>query len=223
MIFKGVLMSDSKDKSTGGRRLSKAEIERTEAFKMTSSDLESNGYVLKDLTATAVQANVLGIVMGGALSAPFIAVFFITGKWNGEFYSALQYAIVLVCSFVSIIIHELIHGTSWAIFLKDHFKNIAFGVAWEALMPYCTCKVPMRRGPYVFGLLMPCITLGVVPGIVSIVIGSSVLLFYSAIMIVSAGGDLLIFMLVIRSKLKGDVLFLDHPTEVGLVAFVKEK
>ena len=39
--------------------------------------------------------------------------------------------------------------------------------------------------------------------------------------VICAGGDLLIFFLIMKSKLKGDVLFLDHPTDVGLAAFVK--
>ena len=88
-------------------------------------------------------------------------------------------------------------------------------------MPYCTCKEPLRKGQYITGLLLPFIILGVIPGIFSCIFASFPLFIYSVMMMICAGGDILIFFLIMKSKLKGDVLFLDHPTDVGLAAFVK--
>ena len=122
----------------------------------------------------------------------------------------------------SIIIHELLHGTDWIIFTKGKFKSIAFGVVWQALMPYCTCKEPLRKGHYIVGLVLPFIILGIIPCIIACAIGSIALLLFGCMMIVCAGGDLLILVLILKTGLKGDVLFLDHPTDVGLAAFVKE-
>ena len=75
---------------------------------------------------------------------------------------------------------------------------------------------------YIAGLLMPCITLGVIPAVIAIITGNSLIMMYAALMIICAGGDLFILCLIIKKMpRKKDVLFLDHPTAIGLVCFVK--
>ena len=44
-----------------------------------------------------------------------------------------------------IIVHELIHGITWAIFAKNHFHAIDFGIVWSTLSPYCTCFKPLKN------------------------------------------------------------------------------
>lgn len=213
-------MDDQKAQS--GRTLSKAEKERSEIFAKVTLDLESRGYSKKDLTVSTVKANVLGTLAGVIVASPIAAVFLITGGIQTFSDSPVALMIMFPAFVLSIVVHELLHGTGWALFAKNGFKNIAFGVVWSALMPYCTCKVPLRKGPYILGLVLPLIILGIIPGILACVFGSYALLIYGLLMTVCAGGDLLVLFLIIRSHLKGDVLFLDHPTDVGLVGFVKE-
>jgi hypothetical protein len=42
--------------------------------------------------------------------------------------------IVLIAT-IGIILHELIHGITWAKYTKDGFKSIRFGVLWKFLTP----------------------------------------------------------------------------------------
>jgi hypothetical protein len=39
--------------------------------------------------------------------------------------------IVLIKLTIGIILHELIHGITWAKYTKDGFKSIRFGVLWK--------------------------------------------------------------------------------------------
>ena len=212
-------MDEQKNKE---RKLSKAEIERTERFAKLSSELEEQGYKKQNLTVSATAANVAGLGLGFLLAIPVIAAYYFMGKWNGYEPSKIALFLSIPAFILSIIIHELLHGSGWIMFTKGKLKSIAFGVVWEALMPYCTCKEALRKGQYIIGLMLPCIVLGYIPGIISCFNGNGVLLGYSVLMIVSAGGDLMVMLLILKSKLKGDVLFVDHPTEIGLAAFVKE-
>ena len=77
---------------------------------------------------------------------------------------------------------------------------------------------------YILGSMMPMTILGVVLGIVSIFVGSFILLAISVIQIIGGAGDILITTMLLFHKTKGkDVVLLDHPTKIGLVAFEKEK
>lgn len=205
-----------------GRKLTKAEIERTERFKKIAEEFEAKGYKRVDLTVTAAKANVFGTLTGIGVATPFGLAFMLTGNLDYHSTSPLVFFLCVLAFVVSIVVHELLHGTGWALFAKNKFKSIAFGVVWQQLMPYCTCKEPLKKGPYIVGLVLPLIILGIIPSIVACILGSYLLILYGMLMIICAGGDLLILFLILKTKLKGDVLFLDHPTDVGLISFVKE-
>ncbi|KEH97129.1 metalloprotease family protein [Clostridium massiliodielmoense] len=40
--------------------------------------------------------------------------------------------------FVGIVVHESIHGITWAVFCKKKWRAIGFGVDWSTLTPYCS-------------------------------------------------------------------------------------
>lgn len=222
--FQGINMENKQSTDTQAkdtRKLTKDEIKRTELFNKTTEDLGSQGYRRENITVSSGKANLFGI-LAGAVPANVLAVAFYisTNTIYGDIDNLWMFLAIPIF-LASIIIHELLHGTGWILFTKGKFKSIAFGVVWKALMPYCTCKEPLRKGQYITGLLLPFIILGVIPGIFSCIFASFPLFIYSVMMMICAGGDLLIFFLIMKSKLKGDVLFLDHPTDVGLAAFVK--
>lgn len=210
-------------KEPHGRKLTKAESIRIKQFALTAADLEEKGYKLHNLTVSTVKANVLGIVAGCVLALPFVLAFHFTTGLNNHIIKPVYLILCPLAMIVSIVVHELLHGAGWLPFTKGKFKSIAFGVIWEALMPYCTCKEALRKGQYLVGLVMPLLILGIIPSAVALVIGSFYLLVYGVVMIICAGGDILILFLILKTKLKGDVLFVDHPSEVGLAAFVKEE
>ncbi|WP_293904833.1 DUF3267 domain-containing protein [Sphingobacterium sp. UBA5670] len=76
-------------------------------------------------------------------------------------------------------VHELIHGVVFAIFAKNGFKSIKFGVVWKMLTPYAHCKEPLPVRAYILGVIMPFILLGLLPGIYAIFSGNLPLLLFS--------------------------------------------
>ena len=122
---------------------------------------------------------------------------------------------------VLIVVHELIHGITWSLFAKGGFrKNIEFGFIVQSLTPYCTCKAPMGKVAYVLGSLMPCIVLGILPSIAGFLLKDALVFGLGAMMILSAGGDLLVTQMILTHKTDAkEILFFDHPTEIGLVTF----
>lgn len=120
---------------------------------------------------------------------------------------------------LGIVVHELIHGITWARFAKNGFKSIKFGVLWKMLTPYCHCKEPLNVSQYMIGAIMPAIILGFIPSILAIFIGNLGLLIFGMFFTLAAGGDFLIINLI-RKENKDD-LVQDHPSEAGCYIYRK--
>ena len=110
-------------------------------------------------------------------------------------------------------VHELIHGVVFAVFAKNGFKSIKFGVVWKMLTPYAHCKEPLPIRSYMLGVIMPFILLGLLPGIYAIFSGNLPLLLFSIFFSGGAAGDFMILNLIYKEN--EDNLVLDHPTEGG--------
>ena len=172
--------------------------------------------------------NLLFICIGSSpysLAVPFAVIFFLVNRdfamdFGDHFY--VKWTILLVAALFLTVVHELIHGLTWGLFAKERFKSIEFGVIWKMLTPYCTCKEPLKKNQYIVGSLMPCLILGILPCIISWFNQNIWVLLMGVIMIMGAGGDLLISKMILSSKNRQSGLYLDHPTEVGLVVFTKE-
>lgn len=121
--------------------------------------------------------------------------------------------IVIATIIIGIILHELIHGVTWAIFAKNGFKSIKFGILLKMLTPYCHCKEPLKVKQYVIGAIMPSIILGLLPAILAISLGNVILLAFGTLFTVVAFGDFMIIYLL-KSENK-DSYVLDHPSEAG--------
>lgn len=73
-----------------------------------------------------------------------------------------------------------------------------------------------------FGALAPTILLGVIPAVVGLAIDSGTWLAVGSLMIFGGGGDMAIVAKLLRFKPPtNDVLYLDHPSEGGVVAFTR--
>ena len=68
---------------------------------------------------------------------------------------------------------------------------------------------------------MPCLVLGVIPSIAACFTHNLWLLAAGLLMTAAAGGDLLIASLILKNKMPVGTLYLDHPTEIGLVCFTR--
>lgn len=209
--------------------LSKREEKRTELFMKKAADLEESGYQERDLSMSIVKANVMALFYPVPLIAFLLLAYllkqpFRLGGFAREYLTAgtslMVSLIVLAGLLLLVMVHELLHGITWAVFAPGHLRDIEFGVAKDLLTPYCSCKSPLKKGQYLLGAFMPCLILGILPGIAGIVIGSSGLLLVSILMIFAAGGDLAVIAGVLfHHHVKDDALFFDHPYQCGVVVF----
>ena len=215
-----------------GHVLTEAEIRRQAAFDEKEKKLLEKGYKRQDIVISVLTANFVGIL----LTLPFVAL--IVGGYilrngvpnkpevldtNPGLYFAAIFG-VIVATIALTVLHEKIHGWFWSIGAENGAKDIEFGFQKETLTPYCTCGSPLSKSIYILGSMMPMTILGVILGVVSIFVGFFPLLFIAVIQTIGGAGDILISAMLLKRKTKGkDIVLLDHPTKIGLVAFEKER
>lgn len=116
----------------------------------------------------------------------------------------------LVIFFLSIVVHELLHGLGyWLGGAK--WSEVKFGV--KQLTPYAHCQVPLKVWPYRFAVALPGLVLGVAPAVIALFTGSWLLMAYGTLMTASAAGDMLILWLL--RDVPPTALVQDHPSKVG--------
>ncbi|MBQ5955496.1 MAG: DUF3267 domain-containing protein [Firmicutes bacterium] len=202
------------------RKLTEKEQIRLERFNEVAASMEEQGYRKTLLTVSILWANVFAIFLLLAVAVIGIVLFVL--KYDDLFgkLSILESVILIIIFLALIVIHELIHGIGWSLSTKDGFKDIEFGVMLDSLTPYCTCSQPLSKGQYILGAMLPLITLGILPMIAGILIGSFYTMMMGVIMTSSAAGDILIVLKILRYKSRAkDVVYMDHPTEAGGVIF----
>ena len=116
---------------------------------------------------------------------------------------------------IGTLIHEALHGITWAILGKKSFRNIHFGVDLKKLTPYCHFKVPIKKNAYIIGTLMPFLVLGLCPMIISILCSSLFTLFWGILFTFAASGDLVCYWNI--KKIKSQSYILDHPEKLGCI------
>ena len=211
------------DQNEKKRKLTPAEERRLAAYEAISQELAEQGYRRTELTVGIVKANIFAMIMGIPV-AVIGFILFLAVNWGRDIHwmSGNMMLLIVLAMLVLIVVHELIHGVTWALFADHHFGDIEFGFMKEYLTPYCTCKCPLTKGKYIIGALMPLLILGLLPMAVGIGIGSFFWLLLGIIMTVSAGGDIMIVMMIMKYKSQAeDILYLDHPTQAGGVLFEK--
>ena len=120
-------------------------------------------------------------------------------------------------------VHEGIHALTCAMFAKDHWKSIRFGVIWKALTPYCTCAQPMKRGQYIHGAAMPTLVLGIGLSAAAALTGVFWVFILAIAMIFGGGGDFTIILKILLHRQRGkEAVYYDHPYECGDVVFEKD-
>ncbi|MCR5013472.1 MAG: DUF3267 domain-containing protein [Bacteroidales bacterium] len=210
------------------RKLSEKEQRRLAVFEENCEKLTQQGYKKTKLTISIVKANLFVFL----LAIPVIGLGVLLFVWQNPASllrpvsqeSFLSFILFFASFVVLIVVHELIHGLTWGLLSEHHFKDIEFGLMKEFLTPYCACLVPLSKGHYILGALMPCIILGILPLVIGILIGSGTLLWIGIIMTLAAGCDIMIVAKVLAFKPEStskEVLIYDHPTQAGSVVFEK--
>ena len=190
------------------------------------------GYSREQLTIDLVRANVVGLLSIIPITLLFGLPYYLIWKEQftinklRDFLEGFSSAVVgsgAVAIFVvmigGIVVHELIHGITWARYTKKGFRSIKFGILWKMLTPYCHCKEPLRLREYVTGAMAPGIVVGILPAIIAIIIGSVPLLLFGIFFTMAASGDVMIINLLRNEK--RDDLVLDHPSEAGCYIYRK--
>ncbi|MBT8399572.1 MAG: DUF3267 domain-containing protein [Rhodothermia bacterium] len=113
---------------------------------------------------------------------------------------------------LSIPVHEGLHALGMIV-TGTPASAISFGAKLRQGIVYIHCDRPMSLRSYRFTLLLPVAVTGVLPAVVSVAVGSQWIAVYSALMIVSAVGDM--EMVWRLRRLPGETLVRDHPDELG--------
>ena len=214
------MKKDSAKEKEKQRRLSPAEEKRLKRFEETCAELERQGYVKKELTVGIVKANVVTMLLAIPICAVCVLLFHLVNPGSSYALDFTGMIVWLVSMFALTVVHEGVHGLTWSRFTPNGFRDIDFGFMKEYLTPYCTCATPLSKGAYIAGALMPLIVLGILPWIESMITGSTLLLYISLVMILAAGGDMLIVLEVLKARSDGkEQLIYDHPTQAGCVLF----
>lgn len=204
------------------RKLSKREQQRKEEFDKLIEQMKQDNYEINKITIGVGYANVMGIV----IMLPFIILsFFLFTQINpsSSFVFSLTECFIFLCLIIIFtILHEMIHGIMFARYAKHRFQSVEFGIIWNALTPYCTCKDPLKKSSYIVALIMPTVVLGFILVIIATFIHSALLFVLAELMIIGGGGDFLILTkLLSYHSNKKKQLFYDSPYEIGLVVFEK--
>ena len=203
------------------RQLTEKEKKRKVAFDKICKAKQKEGYKKIDLTATATEVYTKGYLIAILICLPISIAFFLKNEIEAP--NGLEIFILVVLTFLSLIVHEGIHGFYWGLAAKNHFKSIEFGAIPEQGILYCTCREPLSKAAYLIGSIMPCLLLGIIPSVISVFTGDIMLLIFGVQAILCAAGDILIIILILKHKSNETTIFLDHPTEIGLVCFEKTK
>ncbi|MGM0167358.1 hypothetical protein IGI39_002339 [Enterococcus sp. AZ135] len=189
-----------------------------ELFDALCQEMQDKNYHKEDKTFSAKEAGTQGML----LPIPFI-VLVVGGyfwRWGADATPLweINFLLFIGLFFLSIPIHELIHGLAWAKYTKNKMKSITFGFNVKELMPYCHCKEVLDAKAYKIGVLAPVVVLGGGYFLLSLLLPNTELILLSAFNIFMAAGDLLIFWGA-RSVHEG--LVIDHPELPGFVVFTK--
>lgn len=124
----------------------------------------------------------------------------IVNTWN--VYTVIIGLLVFI---LGIVVHELIHGIFIAIFSKNGFKDIKFGISTsEVIAPYCDFKEDLNIWEFRICAIMPTIVLAFIPIILGFIIHDFIYLLGGCLFLIAGAGDF--YLLWITKNLKKDVL-----------------
>lgn len=207
------------------RKLTPAEQKRKEQFALVCEEMERQGYRKTDLTIGVVKANLLALIvmLPFAVLSGAVVLSRVSFLSMAELMSPFDFLLFLFVMLLLTAVHEGIHALTWAMFGKDYWKSIRFGVIWKALTPYCTCLRPAKRGQYILGAAMPTLVLGIGLTAAAALTGVYWVFILALAMIFGGGGDFTIILKILLHRQCGkEAVYYDHPYECGVVVFEKD-
>ncbi|MBQ1477768.1 MAG: DUF3267 domain-containing protein, partial [Erysipelotrichaceae bacterium] len=154
-----------KEEKKKQRVLSEKEKKRQEVFDKKCEEWISKGYRRTDLLIDILKANLFALLLCIPFFLVFGGAFFLVNRDRFDIGHPLSFVFLMIAYLAGIVVHELLHGITWACFTPHGMKDIDFGVMKDTLTPYCTCGEPLKKGQYILGTLMPLLVLGILPSI----------------------------------------------------------
>ena len=173
-------------------------------------------HAAEDCSISMIAANLLVLISAGPLVAALVLAYI--ARWGAPslaqgVWTLLEPKILLLAVLPGLVAHELIHACAWAIFARRPLSAIRLGIQWRSLAPYAHPMDPMPVGPYRAGAIMPAILLGFIPAGTAIFLGRPLLMAWSLLFVLAAGGDLVVLWLI--RHVRAGQLVQDHPTRAG--------
>jgi len=166
----------------------------------------------RDLSISMARANVIVMFITIPVVLLQFAIFILLhGMENLE--PAWNSVLLIIVVLLGVIFHELIHGISWVIFGHKPFSAIKFGFQWKTFTPYAHLRESVNISAYRVGAFMPGLFLGILPYMLSLILGDGNLFWFSLVHTSAAGGDWLILWLI--RKVQAGRQVEDHPTQAG--------
>jgi hypothetical protein len=198
---------------------------------MTETTPYIENYLKKEYTLSAAKANIRALF----IVLPILLVYILTYSliWPEQFsLTALKGLLIvyktwiLFLPFILLLIiilgamlHEMLHGYTWALFCENGLKSIKYGMCWALLTPYCHCQEVLSLRAYMLGGVMPGLLMGLLPAFVGLVFGSIPVFLFGVLFSMAASGDLLVLWML-RHQTR-TALVQDHPDLIGCYVFVK--
>ncbi|GAB3820075.1 DUF3267 domain-containing protein [Pontibacter rugosus] len=133
---------------------------------------------------------------------------------------SLLFPLVMLLVFIAgAVVHELLHGLTWAAFCKQGLRSIKYGMHWKQLSPYCHCKELLPLKAYVLGTVMPGLVLGLIPALVGLLLGQLMLFLFGLCFTLAAASDFLGLWSLRHAKATD--LVQDHPEKIGCLIYRK--
>lgn len=198
---------------------------------MKEQDKQHGSYTKVELSMSAAKANVYALFFILPILLIYIPAYILA--WPEQFnlsnlkevvaahktWLLISPVVMLVVFVLGAVVHEMLHGFTWAFFCKRGLKSIKYGVYWAMLTPYCHCQEVLPLRAYVLGGLMPGLVMGLLPALAGLLLGDILVFLFGLFFSMAAGGDLLVLWML-RHQKKED-LVQDHPEKIGCYVLVK--
>ncbi|AKD05418.1 hypothetical protein PKOR_00435 [Pontibacter korlensis] len=193
--------------------------------------MQEEEYEKTELTMSAAEANVKALVFMLPILVLYVVPYALL--WPEQFNmgaveafigehgsKTLFYPFLMMLVFVlGAVVHELLHGLTWAAFCKRGVKSIKYGVHWSYLTPYCHCQEMLPLRPYILGGIMPGLMMGLLPALAGLALGNMLLFLFGLFFSIAASGDLLVLWMLRHTKSTDRVQ--DHPEKIGCYLYRK--
>lgn len=186
---------------------------------MLKETFDYEKYEKAEKTISIAKANAYAIFLMLPLAVMCFIIFVITSNdflpREESFFRLLLW--FLLFTVILLLLHEVTHGFFLGIFCERKFKSIKLGVLWKELTPYCHCKEILQINHMRIGYGAPLFTTGLLPFVISLLLGNFALMAASVGMIFGAGGDYSMLLLLFREK--KNAMVEDHPSKIGCFVY----